>query len=47
MIPLIPRNTIILTKKIQIWTTYLDNKTDFNMKVFEGEYPMALISMEF
>ena len=41
MTPLITRNTIILTNKTQIWITYLDDKTFFNMKAFESEYSMA------
>ncbi|MCS6962025.1 MAG: molecular chaperone DnaK [Deltaproteobacteria bacterium] len=38
---LIPRNTTIPVKKSQIYTTAADNQTSVEIKVFQGERPMA------
>merc|ERR1712182_140043 len=37
MSKIIPRNTVIPTKKTQTFTTYQDQKTTVSIKVFEGE----------
>ncbi len=39
--PLIPRNTIIPTKKSQIFSTAEDNQTAVTIRVFQGERPIA------
>jgi molecular chaperone DnaK len=39
--PMIPRNTTIPTKKQEIFSTYGDNQTAVDVKVLQGERPMA------
>jgi molecular chaperone DnaK len=42
MTPLIPRNTTIPTKKSEVFSTAADNQTSVEVKVFQGERPMAV-----
>ena len=39
--PMIERNTTIPTKKSQVFSTYADNQTAVDIKVLQGERPMA------
>jgi molecular chaperone DnaK len=41
MTALIPRNTTIPTKKSEVFSTAADNQTSVEVKVFQGERPMA------
>jgi len=39
--PMIDRNTTIPTKKSQVYSTYADNQTAVDIKILQGERPMA------
>ncbi|GBM34398.1 Endoplasmic reticulum chaperone BiP, partial [Araneus ventricosus] len=41
MTKLIPRNSVIPTKKAQIFSTASDNQNTVTIKVYEGERPMT------
>lgn len=38
---IIPRNTLLPTRKSQVFTTYQDNEVGVSVNVYEGEHPMA------
>eukprot|EP00746_Dinoflagellata_sp_MGD_P166743 gnl/MRDRNA2_/MRDRNA2_96845_c0_seq1.p1 gnl/MRDRNA2_/MRDRNA2_96845_c0~~gnl/MRDRNA2_/MRDRNA2_96845_c0_seq1.p1 ORF type:complete len:894 (-),score=187.85 gnl/MRDRNA2_/MRDRNA2_96845_c0_seq1:228-2561(-) len=41
MIRLIPRNTVIPTKKSMVMSTHMDNQPAITIRVYEGEHPFA------
>merc|ERR1719262_1728644 len=41
MVRLIPRNTVIPTKRSRIMSTYVDNQPAITIRVYEGEFPLA------
>ncbi|KAJ1286572.1 hypothetical protein BS78_03G363100 [Paspalum vaginatum] len=41
MTKLVPRNTVVPTKKTQVFTTYQDRQTTVSIKVFQGERSMT------
>lgn len=41
MTPMIERNTTIPTKKSEVFSTYADNQTAVDIKILQGERPMA------
>lgn len=46
MTPLIPRNTTIPTRKTQVFSTAADNQPAVDIKVLQGERPMAMDNKE-